>query len=339
MATAWKAFSKLRRRATATPKRNEHYKRFQAVAATILNLHPVPESTAEDPAELDDPRDVEVTLRESLDPPASVFGDEFFTSALYPLTLLYDVGGLYQIQSIGLDFHNGLTLSEAEQDDKKIQAVYWLCYMLDMSPGESRGIIDEFKNSRRLNGISSNNLATAPVLAPATPSTTAEPTIPPPLIDASPPAPSTLAIDNKDATAGFQHVDAGRQERLENLHHRNRRESASDYTAIAKMKKSVYITSHFYKKQFTGALTQSIAVTLRDYRHASGLYKLDPDDMANNFALALEDPAKDFFLSTVQPGMSFDEISNLMLAEYNSNSRQIQVRRTTRTRLASFVKL
>jgi len=291
MATAWKAFSKLRRRATATPKRNEHYKRFQAVAATILNLHPVPESTAEDPAELDDPRDVEVTLRESLDPPASVFGDEFFTSALYPLTLLYDVG-----------------------------AVYWLCYMLDMSPGESRGIIDEFKNSRRLNGISSNNLATAPVLAPATPSTTAEPTIPPPLIDASPPAPSTLAIDNKDATAGFQHVDAGRQERLENLHHRNRRESASDYTAIAKMKKSVYITSHFYKKQFTGALTQSIAVTLRDYRHASGLYKLDPDDMANNFALALEDPAKDFFLSTVQPGMSFDEISNLMLAEYNSNS-------------------
>jgi len=80
------------------------------------------------------------------------------------------------------------------------------------------------------------------------------------------------------------------------------------------MKKSNFITSHF-------------AVTLRDYRHASGLYKLDDDCMANNFALALEDPAKDFFLSTVQPGMSFEDISELMLAEYNSNSRQIQVRR------------
>jgi len=119
-ATAWKAFSKLRRRATATPKRNEHYKRFQVVSATILNLHPVPESNEDCPAELEDPQDVEETLRESLDPPATIFGDEFFTSAFYP------------------------------------------CSMLDMSPSESRGIIDEFKSSRKLSGMPSSTIAAAP---------------------------------------------------------------------------------------------------------------------------------------------------------------------------------
>jgi len=322
--TAWKAFSKLRRRATATPKRNEHYKRFQAVAATILNLHPVSESTAQGPAELDDPREVEATLRESLDPPASIFSDEFYTSAFYPLSLLYDIGGFYKILGVDIDFHNELNLSQLEQDDKKIQAVYWLCHMMEMSPSESRSIIDEFKNSRKLNGMLSNNLATAPILA-TTPSTSTEPAVIPSLFQPGLPAPSELAVDEKDAS--FQHIDGGRQERLENLHHRNRRENSAISTEYSQMKKSNSITSHFYKKQFSGALTQSIAVTLRDYRHASGLYKLDDTCMANNFALALEDPAKDFFLSTVQPGMSFEDISKLMLAEYNSNSRQIQVRR------------
>jgi len=66
---------------------------------------------------------------------------------------------------------------------------------------------------------------------------------------------------------------------------------------------------------------------LRNYRYAAKLYQLDDASMATNFAVALKEPAKDFFLSTVKDGMSFDDISTFMLAEYNSNSRQIQVRR------------
>jgi len=59
--------------------------------------------------------------------------------------------------------------------------------------------------------------------------------------------------------------------------------------------------------------------------------------MATNFAVALKEPAKDFFLSTVQDGMSFEHISTFMLAEYNSNSRQIQVRRMLDTmRIGTF---
>lgn len=35
------------------------------------------------------------------------------------------------------------------------------------------------------------------------------------------------------------------------------------------------MSSQFYNKCFNGALTQSIAGMLRDYRHASALYELD----------------------------------------------------------------
>lgn len=80
-------------------------------------------------------------------------------------------------------------------------------------------------------------------------------------------------------------------------------------------------------KCFTGALTQSIAVTLRDFRHAFPLYELDESSMVTNFALALGDPSKDFFLTAKQAGMSFEDVAIFMLPECNSNSRQIQVRR------------
>jgi len=326
-AKAWTSFSKLRRRATAMPKRNDHYRRFQAVASTILNLYPVSESSEITPVELDDPEEVEATLRDSLDPPATVFGDEFFTSAMYPLRLLYDIARFYDVSAISLDWLEEIGPSPSDERDKSIVAVQWLCNMLAMAPSDARLIIDEFKNSRKLNGISSNTMAAAPVLRTTAPSTSTEPPVPPPFFDAAPLAPSTTAVDSKDAQGGIPRVDTGRHERIESLHHRNRRETSAISAEYAQMKKSNFITSHFYKKKFTGALTESIAVTLRDYRHASGLYKLDDACMADNFGLALEDPAKDFFLSTVQPGMSFEDISAFMIAEYNSNSRQIQVRR------------
>lgn len=57
------------------------------------------------------------------------------------------------------------------------------------------------------------------------------------------------------------------------------------------------------------------------------LYNLDDASMAKNFDSALKDPARAFFLSNVKPVMSFEDIDQFMSAEFNSNSRQVQVRR------------
>ena len=98
-------------------------------------------------------------------------------------------------------------------------------------------------------------------------------------------------------------------------------------TPSERMKQSSYINSYFSSKQFSGHISQSIALTFRDYYHCALLYNLDDASMATNFASALADPARAYFLSNVQPGMSFSEIEKLMNAEYNSNSRQIQFHR------------
>jgi len=141
----------------------------------------------------------------------------------------------------------------------------------------------------------------------------------------------------EEAVPDLSNIDFGRHERVESLHHRNRREASSVSTSRDRLKQTSYITSYFYKKEFSGALTESIAQTLRNYRYASKLYQMDDVSMATNFAVALREPAKDFFLSTVQDGMSFEDISAFMLAEYNSNSRQIQVRRMLDTmRIGTF---
>jgi len=221
-AAAWKSYSKLLRRATPKEEHNDHHRRFLTVAARILTLHPVPESSEDTPAELDDARDVEETLRESLDPPATVFGDEFFTSALYPLSLLYNVGGLYKIQHVDPEYSAGLPLTEAEKADKYVQAVYWLCNMLNMSPTDSRVIIEEFKDSRQLTGTRTEKSIAAPASA-ATPTPPTSTAAPDPLTQGLP----QLPPENRNPPADSKNIDVGRQERFENLHHRNRRESVA----------------------------------------------------------------------------------------------------------------
>ncbi len=49
--------------------------------------------------------------------------------------------------------------------------------------------------------------------------------------------------------------------------------------------------------------------------------------MATYFSVCLSDPAREFVLVNVKPGMTFEEIEELIVSEYNSTSRQLQVRR------------
>ena len=56
------------------------------------------------------------------------------------------------------------------------------------------------------------------------------------------------------------------------------------------------------------------------------MFQVHPDMLPNFFVSTLGKSARNFFRRTVKPGMIFEEIERFMLAEYNSNSRQIRVR-------------
>jgi len=147
-ATAWKSFSRLRRRTTATPQLNDYYKSLQVVANTTLDLHAVEESAEDTAAELSDADSVIDTLQSVLPAPSAVFGDQFFTSSIYPIRLLYDIAGLYQARFINLDWLNTIGLSEQDEKDKKLGPIIWLCSVLEMTPTETCNLVVEYKKSR-----------------------------------------------------------------------------------------------------------------------------------------------------------------------------------------------
>lgn len=141
------------------------------------------------------------------------------------------------------------------------------------------------------------------------------------------PAPRNRDLpDNMLLERNIEHpfVDASRSARQDRFdkHFTNQSLSTSN-----RMKQTSYVSSYFINKQLSGDIMESIATTIRDYKHCAMMYKLDDAAMATNFTSSLVDPARTFFLDNIKTGMSFNDIEAMMLDECNSNSRQIHVRR------------
>jgi len=109
-ATAWKSFARLRRRVKATPQLNVYYKSLQVAADAVLDNHLVEESIEDTEIALDDPEEVIETLQSVLPAPSTIFGDDFFTSSVYPVRVLFDIAGLYQARAIEVGWLNSLCL-------------------------------------------------------------------------------------------------------------------------------------------------------------------------------------------------------------------------------------
>lgn len=94
------------------------------------------------------------------------------------------------------------------------------------------------------------------------------------------------------------------------------------------IKKSTAISSYFSNRRFSGALSQSVEILLRDYDQCCMQHQLTRQQRAEFFVNVLSEEARTFFLLTVRKGMTFDDICEFMLKEYNSKARQLQVRRS-----------
>eukprot|EP00171_Calliarthron_tuberculosum_P009544 IDg9544t1 len=105
--------------------------------------------------------------------------------------------------------------------------------------------------------------------------------------------------------------------------HYPRRSYGSD--ALADPRKANYISSYFSNRLFTGQLSQSIELTIRDYKQCAEMYQLTNEQKDSYFINTLGDPARTFYLNNYKRGMNFEQVSELMVDKYNSNSKQIQV--------------
>ena len=234
-----------------------------------------------------------------------MISEEFFNSPHYPLSVLYDVATFYDKHFVPEHFLQELDHPTRALSDKRTTAIVWFCYTLGIHSSDAKVVLQNLSSSRLRDALAENRGSQKE-------SNSREP------VDTNP-TPSGAKLQSS-----VQNIDFGRVGRLENLHRRNR---ASKTSSSDRMKQTSYVNSYFTNKQFSGDLSQSIELTLRDYRHCSVLYELDDQAMATNFSAALRGPARAFHLSNIKKGMPFSDTERFMSAEYNSSSRQIQVRR------------
>ena len=350
---AWEIYNKLSRRVKALSSNTEHSERFCFIAETILGLHPIAESDNEGDLCIPDSADeVSATITDLFPNPATVFCDAFFTEPFLPVRLVWEIAAFYAAHLLDVTWTNNLNLSDSESRNKTIMTIVWICYKLDMPVTETKCIIKEYKDSRSLNGTPLGNSSQAMQESEA--ATPTEPVILQENNQESLKAQLTASYEargsqgNARATNERQYVTApfstptalSKQDRRSDDHRAPPKENygvinldkfeAVPYIEMSnqdRMRQSSYVNYQFANKQVTGSLTQSITLTLRDYKNCAVLYNLDDVGMVTNFASALGDPARSWFLGSKWMGMKFKDVEKLMVGKYNSPSRQIQVQR------------
>ena len=102
-------------------------------------------------------------------------------------------------------------------------------------------------------------------------------------------------------------------------------------------RKANYGFQHFRDSCFRGHLTQSIEFRLRDYNIYSRQHRLSASQKADYFEFLawpssmlsivniLDDPARTLLFNNARDNMSFEHMAEMMVAEFNSNARQIQL--------------
>ena len=64
---------------------------------------------------------------------------------------------------------------------------------------------------------------------------------------------------------------------------------------------------------------------LRNHNICSRQHRLSPSQTVDYFVNILDGPARNFFFNNAQDDILFEQMTEMMVAEFNSNARQIQV--------------
>eukprot|EP00171_Calliarthron_tuberculosum_P009169 IDg9169t1 len=319
------------------------YAQYLGISRSLLAAYPIPSSTGTTPADLPDSLEVKETMKDMLPPSPNVFTEDYFSRPTYPIKILLLISQFYGFSEIDDEFQSQLLLSSNEKKHKCIMNQIWFAHLLGFDSSTTRSVIDKFKNIR---SILTHRSAGAPSVSTVTgtagtagPAYTATPARELAVQSASGPAPGLPAVESQ-GTQGHQLRTEDHSDPLGSyipLHRRNNPSSGLQ-VAAEDTRKATYVHQHFSQTKFTGEMSQSIIMHLRDYENCARQHRLSPTQKADYLVNSLGGTARNFMLSIFVPGMTFDDTSSLMLREYDSDSRQLQVQSSLKgLKLGSFM--
>ena len=309
-------YKKLKRNVDNLKPREKNAEMIVDAARFLLENYPL-----ESENDLNEQRDVNEMKEELMNmvPAANIlFTDVFLSQPMFPLILLKKVVDLYGFAQIDGAWLTQAQLANEVFGDSRTAAIVWLCAVTKASPCFSKSVLSRFNN------IISEKNEHSPIQKADPRSETGNDA---PL--SGEPGPSGSPIDVKK-DGNLTRVDIPRlpnsvsrnEYGTSSNSHESNRNDRSDQG-----KKMSCISQSFKGNKFSGNVEESIEQTLQMYEIYSQQIELSPQQMSDFFIHALSKPALTFFLNSGGKGKSYDEIKQMMLNEYNSDSRQAQTKR------------
>ena len=351
MATATSAqvsarYDRLKRSATIIEPSSEKGKQLRDVALYILHLYPIGEPTGTSTTVVLAPVDeVKESMRSLLPSSEYILTVELLRSPLFPVALLRDFATVYGSDDVPDGLTSALELSAGENGNCSIMTHVWFTHLLGCSHATIRAVVDTYRRTRGSLNLfirqrEAANVAPDGTLAGSQTNPQGE-AAGDEAIRSEPPSstPQVRTTERGNGTSQQTPHQQAVNSRLPVWGVRNDNQStAAAPSSMAEpgvisplpdtgedTRKASYVSQHFRDNQFKGGLTQSIDLTLRDYNICSRQHRLSPSQKADCFVNILDGPARTFFFNKAQDDMSFEQMAEMMVAEFNSNARQIQV--------------
>ena len=307
-------YERLKKRMEIVKVSDDMSKSLIGVAKTTIEMFPVTATAPATTVSMPSWDDAEAFMKSLAPSPSEVFTEDFFKRPLFPVVTLHDVAKFYGCPPIPEVIIESLGLSPQERENKNIKIHIWFADFLECDRDMILDVVRSYKSHR---GSSST---TRPF-----------PVSPVPRIEAQMTRDVTVPDQNRgpqrDARSEIPIPSGSRVVRdqtiTQGVNNRNSPDVAAHDTNDSR--KATNVFQYFKDSKFTGDIKQSIELTIRDYNVCARQHKLTPKQKADFFVNVLADPARTFFFNNARDDMTFEQMADMMVKEYNSDARQLQV--------------
>ena len=314
------------------------------IALFVLEIYPLSDGTDSSAHVLPDPEDVKETMSNLMPAPDAILTEELIKSPLFPIATLHDIARLFEFGGVRDNLLDSLEITEIDRENKSVMTHIWFLDFLGCDTDTIQAALAIYRRTRgspnslqraqanedfletMLNNNPANLTAAEMVTDRQSPTSQGE------LHNERTEVPGRPNNRTTPSAQGARSIVGQPQSGTPTIPNPPRSGVTGSIPTLPTTssdrddtRKANYVLQHFKDNRFTGALTQTIEMTLRDYNICARQHRLTQSQKADYFVNILDGPARTFFFNNSSESMPFEEMAEMMIGEFNSNSRQLQV--------------